>query len=93
MRAYGGGMMDDAPFHVWIHIQGANGDIAGNAYESQGRAEFIGKKRTDDPSNADVIAIDVRQDPVNVRVLKGAIDPFRARLTKLFSEQWQEADT
>ncbi|MDD5469962.1 MAG: hypothetical protein PHO92_04170 [Candidatus Peribacteraceae bacterium] len=86
-------MMDDAPFHVWIHIQGANGDIAGNAYASQERAELMGKKRADDPSNADVIAIDARQDPVTVQVLKGAIHPFRARLTKLFAEQWQEAGT
>ena len=86
--------MTDAPFHVWIHIAGTNGDVAGNEYESQERAERTGRKRVDDPSNTDVIAIDARRNPVNVRVLKGAIDPFRVRLAKVFAEGWQqEANT
>ena len=74
-------------------MQGSNGDVSGNAYESQERADHTAQRRVEDPGNTDVIAIDARRNPVNVRVLKGAIDPFRARLTKLFAEQWQEANT
>jgi hypothetical protein len=85
--------MTDAPFHVWIHIQGANGDISGNAYESHEQADRTGQKRADDPSNLDVISIDASTEgQVRVQVLKGAIAPFRARLEKLFSGRWQEAN-
>ena len=83
-------IMLEEPYQVWIHIRGSNGELSGNGYDSENRAQQLAEKRVADDSNDAVILLDACDvDVVSVRVLKGEIDEFRYRLDKVFAGRWQ----